>query len=293
MIERILVPTDGSPESAQAVPIATQIARAQGADILLMQVVSYPIVTDQYETMLTYDLYQQVLDAAEEDAKSNLGRLEAEVQGHGVRATTIQVNGSPAALLIDAEREQKIDLVVMATHGRSGLARFALGSVADRMLREGTRPVLLARSTDSEPTLKTALLMLDGSGVSEEAVPVVKTLAGRPIENVKLFRAVDDLSDRTSARTYLEGVAGHLAGEGLNIETAVDVGDPTMLVRRAAQDTDLVILCTHGRGGFDRFRHGSVAERVVREVDKPVLLIRAGAVAAIQQTGTVRSGVTA
>ena len=186
------------------------------------------------------------------------------------------MQGSPAAVLLDVEREQNIDLVVMGTNGRSGLARFALGSVADRMVREGTRPVLLARTPELEPALKTALLMLDGSGVAEEAVPMVKTLAGRPIEIVKLFRAVDDVVDRGAAHTYLEGVSRHLAAEGVKTEITVDVGDPTILVRQAAQDTDLVVLSTHGRGGFDRFRHGSVADRVVRETEQPVPLIRVG-----------------
>jgi nucleotide-binding universal stress UspA family protein len=288
VIERIMVPTDGSPESAEAVPIAMQIARAQGAEVLLLQIVPYLLLMDHYTTM-SPDIYQQLLDAAEEEAKENLRRLEAQLTDHGVRVKTNYLHGSPPAVLLDAERQQCIDLVIMGTHGRTGLVRFALGSVADRLVREGTRPVLLARATELEPPLKTALLMLDGSGVAEEAVPMVKTLAGRPIEIVKLYRAVDDPSDRAAASTYLEGVSAHLGAEGLKIEIAVEVGDPTALARQAAQGADLVVLCTHGRGGFDRFRHGSVADRVVRETAKPVLLVRAGMPATPEQNAPVAS----
>jgi nucleotide-binding universal stress UspA family protein len=275
MFERIMVPTDGSVESEQAMPIARQIASAQGAEVLLVQVIQYPVVYD-HDTTISGDIYQEMLDAAEDDARANLGRLKAQFEGRGIRATTMFLRGSPAVCLLDTEREQKADLVVMATHGRTGVARFALGSIADRMVREGTSPVLVARSSSLEPTLKTALLMLDGSGVAEEAVPMLEILAHRPIENVKLFRVVDDLSDRTAAATYLGAVGARLEAAGLKAEIVVDIGDPTFLVRRAAQGADLVVLSTHGRGGIDRFRHGSVADRVVREAEKSVLLVRAG-----------------
>jgi nucleotide-binding universal stress UspA family protein len=294
MIERILVPTDSSAESAQAVPIAMKIARAQGAEVLLLQVLPYPLIMDAY-TNVGPDVYQQVLDAAEEEARENLARLEAQLTDHGVRVGTTFLHGNVDAVLIDTEREQNIDLVIMGTHGRSGLARFALGSVADRMVREGTKPVLLARAREVEPALKSALLMLDGSGVAEEAVSMAKTLAGRPIEHLILYRAVDDPSDRRAAHTYLEGVSGHLAGEHLEIDITVEVGDPTVLIRQAAKGADLVVLSTHGRGGFDRFRHGSVADRVVREAEKPVLLVRAGttATAAPDQKQEVSSAANA
>jgi nucleotide-binding universal stress UspA family protein len=133
--------------------------------------------------------------------------------------------------------------------------------------------------------------MLDGSSVAEEAVPMVKTLAGRPIENLKLYRAVDDPSERAAASSYLEAVSARLGAQALKIEIAVEVGNPTALARQAAEAADLVVLCTHGRGGFDRFRHGSVADRVVRETTKPVLLVRAG-MAATQERSESASSVT-
>src|SRR5207248_2068986 len=105
----------------------------------------------------------------------------------------------------------------------------------------------------------------DGSGVAEEALPIVKELAGHPLSVVKLFRVVQDPGDRNAAAHYLEAVQADLSREGFKTEIAVETGDPALLVRRAAEDADLIVLSTHGRGGFDRLRHGSVAERIVRE----------------------------
>src|SRR6266567_6435343 len=244
MIRRILIPTDGSPASELAMPIAERLARAQGAEVLLLQVIRYPVVYDGFG--VGPDVYQMMLDASKDQAEANLGRLEAQFRDQGVRTKSLLLRGSPAACLLDVERDEEVDMVVMSTHGRTGLARFALGSVADRIVREGARPVITVPPTTSPSNLDSALLMLDGSDVAEEAVAVLEDLAIRPIKSIKLFRAVDDTSERTAARTYLEGASYRLAAAGFQTEIAVHLGDPISLVRRAAEDMDLVVLCTHG-----------------------------------------------
>jgi nucleotide-binding universal stress UspA family protein len=158
-----------------------------------------------------------------------------------------------------------------------GAARFTLGRVTDRLVREGRPPVLVVRrSSPAAPTLHRALVTLDGSDLAEEALPMVETLAGKPLESVVLLRIVANPQDQGPAMTYLEGVASRLSRLALKVEVVVGVGASTLGIERAARAVDLVILCTHGRGGVDRLRHGSVAEHVVREVDTPALLVRAG-----------------
>src|SRR5207253_2379404 len=127
--------------------------------------------------------------------------------------------------------------------------------------------VLVTRMA-SEPSdqLQRALVMLDGSGLAEEVLPLVSTLAGKPLQHLTLYRVVPEPGDRAAAATYLEGVAAGLGASGATTEIKVDLGDPRPNVERAATEVDLVILCTHGRGGFDRLRQGSVAEHVMRAV---------------------------
>lgn len=280
MIERIMLPTDGSPESDLATPIALQLAKAQNAEVLLVQVAKFPTpFVDGYgsEAYVSADLYDQVLQRVREDADSNLKLLQSEFEAAGIRASATRIDAVSAAFsLLAFESEHIPDLVVMASHGRTGLARFALGSIADRMVRIGTAPVLVVRASIDHELINSALVMLDGSGVAEEVLPMVESLALRPINRIKLFRAVADPDDRTAALTYLDGVRSRLRSSGLTIESQVDLGDAATLIERAAHDVDLVILCTHGRGGLNRFRHGSVAERVMHEAQKPVLMVRAG-----------------
>lgn len=281
MLQRILVPTDGSPESEKAIPIAAQIARAQGAELVVVRSIEpAPWLAAAGPEPAATDVFEEMLETIEQEAQESLARIEADLQAQGLRARAETLHGSPAATLLDWEVAHEPDLLVMATHGRSGLARFTMGSVTDRLVREGQTPVLVVRrSSPAATTLHRALVTLDGSGLAEEALPMVETLAGKPLESVILLRVVADARDQGPAMTYLEGVANRLSRLLLKTEAVVDVGAPTLAIERVARTVDLVIVCTHGRGGFDRLRHGSVAEHVVREVETPALLVRAGTIA--------------
>jgi nucleotide-binding universal stress UspA family protein len=279
MLEKILVPTDGSPESEKALAIAQRIAQAQGAELLLARAAE-PVsgAFAAVDEGASAEMYATVSQQIEEEAQDGLQSLEARLTAEGYRARTVLLRGPAAGALLDCEAKENPDLVVMASHGRGGLARFALGSVADRLVREGRCPVLVVRRSGADAgRMERALVMLDGSGLAEEVLPVVEALAGKPITAVRLFRVVADPTDREAALTYLQGVAARLAGRFASVETVVDTGEPRHVVARAAEEMDVVALCTHGRSGFDRLRHGSVAEFVTREVDKPALLVRAKA----------------
>ncbi|OGG45504.1 MAG: hypothetical protein A3F84_19095 [Candidatus Handelsmanbacteria bacterium RIFCSPLOWO2_12_FULL_64_10] len=274
MLKKILVPTDGSPESAWAIPVAEKLAVDHGARALLVQVLQYPDPGKRLRSAQR----EQMLELSTELARSNLDALAARFRSSGIEVESSLLFGSPAGGLLDVEVEQHPDLVVMSTHGHTGVARFALGSVADRVVREGLAPVLLVRGPVADLTFARALVMLDGSGVAEAALPMIEELTAHPITSVVLFRAITDSEDRVAATTYFLGVKERLTGSGLQIELSVEVGDPTELIRHASEGVDVIVLATHGRGGFNRFRHGSVAERIVREADKPVLLVRAAAI---------------
>jgi nucleotide-binding universal stress UspA family protein len=274
-MRRILVPTDGSPGSEKALPYATIVASAQNAEMIVVSVIDdLPIVAPGYGAT-SAAIYEEILRDNENAAKSHLEGIARKLTAAGIPVRTAVRRGPTAAALLDWEAEETPDLLVMATHGRTGLPRFALGSVADRMVREGTTPVLLVRSAPPTARLETALVMLDGSGVAEQVFPIIEDLAGKLLRSVTLYRVISDPNDRTAAMHYLEGATARLATTGLQVKSLVDVGDPRRTTVKAASRFDLVILCTHGRGGFDRLRHGSVAESVVQEVERPTLLVRA------------------
>jgi nucleotide-binding universal stress UspA family protein len=117
--------------------------------------------------------------------------------------------------------------------------------------------------------------MLDGSNLAEQAIRIARELAGRPIHTMVLYRAVSNPEREAATNAYLASVADQFSNLDVEIEQRGDLGVRVRAtIEKAARDVDLVILSTHGRGGFDRIRHGSVAEFVMTTVDKPLLLVR-------------------
>jgi len=278
-LQRILVPLDGSELSERALAPAAILAETHNAEVTLARVIEpVPWSGAGYDWTVNPELYQTLYDQLEQQAQSSLDHLAGRLSERGTAVRTLLRNGIPAAELLEIEAETQPDLVVMASHGRSGLQRFALGSVADRLVREGIAPVMLVRSfTLTTTRLEAALVGLDGSETAEAVLPFVERLAGKPLRSVRLVRAVATADELPEATRYLQGVTRRLEQAGLQSSFEAPVGAPAELILDASTGLDLVMLATHGRGGIDRFRHGSVAERAMRELPVPVLLVRARA----------------
>jgi nucleotide-binding universal stress UspA family protein len=141
---RILMPLDGSPVAEQILPPVTTMARALSAELILFQVSIAHIsgwMTDEW-----YFPIQGVLDTAEEDAQAYLSTVAGRLEEQGLDVATATSMGSVASCIVEYAEANQVDLIAMCTHGRTGLTRWALGSVADRVLRAGGTPILLVRA---------------------------------------------------------------------------------------------------------------------------------------------------
>ena len=165
----------------------------------------------------------------------------------------------------------------MCSHGRTGLARFALGSVAEHLLRHGTAPVLLVRPFGDPVSLEHAVVPLDGSERAEKALQVVDQLARSVVHEVTLLRVIGAAEEGPEAERYLEEVAARLTQKHLVCSRRVTQGDPAEAILDVAGTDKLVVLATRGRSGLMRWALGSVADRVAHGGAAAVLLVRAGA----------------
>jgi nucleotide-binding universal stress UspA family protein len=165
----------------------------------------------------------------------------------------------------------------MCSHGRSGLARFALGSVAEHLLRHGTAPVLLVRAFGPPITLQHAVVPLDGAALAEEALRVVNGLAPDVVREVTLVRVIEGPEQRSEAETYLAEAAQQLQVDHLACRRQVERGNAAQVILDVAGTDKLVVMATHGRCGLTRWALGSVADRVARGGVAAVLLVRARA----------------
>jgi nucleotide-binding universal stress UspA family protein len=141
MYERILVPTDGSPETERAVEHAVDLAAAHDATLLGVYVVN----TASYTTMPMETGWEGVGELLREDGETALERVEELARSAGVRTETHLLDGSPSREIVRFAEDAGVDLVVMGTHGRGGIDRLLLGSVAERVVRSSSAPVLTVR----------------------------------------------------------------------------------------------------------------------------------------------------
>lgn len=297
---KLLVPLDGSAYSERALPVALALARHSAAEIELVHVYDLPVVPglgSMYDTQLDVELRE--MRRADLEAVAERLRQVTDVP---VRITTLK--GPVGPTLAAHAASQLPALIVMTTHGRGGLSRLWLGSVADALVRHAGVPVLLVRGEGESPadvpapSFRRVLVPLDGSmiaeAVLEHAVRVgtpgattytllsvvePRLIAARPYPGMSTPPVdQDDLEPRRDeAQAYLDHVAGELRRSGATVATRVIVNlqaAPAILEAAAAEGADLIALATRGRGAVPRLVLGSVADKVVRGADTPVLVIR-------------------
>jgi nucleotide-binding universal stress UspA family protein len=146
MFDHIMVPLDGSELAERALLYARELAAATNATLHLVRVVDLPSAVKTNRLGAPVNVYAPVIDAQREEANAYLEEARAHEESAGRSVTVQRLDGDAATVLLDYVREAGIDTVVMTSHGGSGLTRWALGTVADRVTRGGTVPVLLVPS---------------------------------------------------------------------------------------------------------------------------------------------------
>jgi nucleotide-binding universal stress UspA family protein len=300
MIRSVLVPLDGSPFAEQALPLGVTIARACRAKLRLALVHEPPLPPpspDQADLFLIADLQRRRAERAY--LKEQAARLRADGP---LTVVTAVLDDPVAKALAEHVQATGVDLVVMTTHGRGPLSRLWLGSVADELVRTLAVPVLLVRPREGRPVPtpepgRRILVPLDGSPEGEAALEPAAELAERLRLGLTLVQVVelpplvaDGLPDfavpvtgglvemrRREAEKYLAAAAEPLCARGLPVDTTVvvhrAVADALLELARA-DDVVLVAVSTHGRGGIQRLLLGSVADKLVRAAERPVLVRR-------------------
>jgi nucleotide-binding universal stress UspA family protein len=297
-IRSVLLPLDGSEFAAQALPWAAAIARKARARLRLALVHQPPEPPPGDKASAR--LYTRIELALRKSQREYLRRTAAEVKAGSLQVTSVTLEGTPASALASYAREVGVDLVVMTTHGRGGLDRAWLGSVADQVLRSSEIPVLLIRPVEGhvpEPTAEEILVPLDGSRRAEAALPSAVAMARLFGSRLHLLQGVEPVAmvvdaptpfprtfddrlsalRRSEAKDYLEDLAAQVTAAGVPARATAVLSRGGLEAIRAAADSPgvgMIALATHGRGGLRRMVLGSVTDKLVRSGDLPVLVTR-------------------
>ena len=301
--ETVVIPLDGSQLARRMLPHALTLARAFDCRIHLVRATGATPIGQRWDQPALSGTADEDADMTPAEA---IAREAEGLRGSGLEVTATVKDGAAADLIVEAAEAQSAPLIAMATHGRSGLGRWLLGSVAEKVLQMSASPLLLVRS-DSEinlthsPFIARVVLALDGSQLAELAVSHAAAIAKKlrvPVTVLQVVRSTDAVAgghisiedeairdeageaEAPAVRRYLEETAERLRADGVvevstQVITRFDAADGILLGGGSSPNT-LVVMTSRGLSGIKRWALGSVTSRVVSHGEGPVLVIRAG-----------------
>jgi len=315
MFKKILIPLDGSKTAEQVLPYARTLAHALKSRVELLAVVDIGDLATSISSDKTLYLNNLIL-SGEGQSEAYL-KLMAKSFGDDIRVKCTVEKGRPEEVILEKTASDGV-LTAMATHGRSGINRWLLGSVAEKVVRGAENPVLLVRAAENAPSageahFKSVIVPLDGSTLAETILPSVIEWAKLLKLKVVLVRAYhipvlayaasddyytidyeeirEDL--KGEALGYLEKKAAELKRNGITeVASIAREGFGSEEILKLGRETadNLVAMCTHGRSGVKRWVLGSVTENVVRHSGNPMFVVHARSGAENSRTGPQEQG---
>jgi nucleotide-binding universal stress UspA family protein len=296
-MKTIVVPLDGSLLAEQVLPYTCTLATLLEARLCLLRVVVAPAPEGGLgESMAaTYGVGEPLANAHErwlysikqlrQNAERYLESYAARLRGSGLEVVTDVRCGPAADVIVEAALSYRAALIALATHGYSGVKRWALGSTTDKVAHATSTPVLIVRSTapTQAPAFERIMVPLDGSALARQALPLAAELARRARAELLLLHASAPPSaafarhDRPGPPAgELEAVAHDLRVQAVSVVTHEVSGHPAeAIVDQAARcGVNLIVMATHGASGLRRWALGSVADKVLHATTTPLILVR-------------------
>ena len=291
MYKRMLVPLDGSELAQVVLPYVEELIRTAGSEVILLRVCE---PEENYVDRMHRDYLDRVAEGILR-RRGDKGAVHCEV-----------VRGWPAEEIVGYAEQNDINLIAMSSHGRSGVPRWVMGSVAGEVLGRSGPPVLLVRPRALQQVMpqgwleRSILAPLDGSAEAEWIIPHVGWLARLRGAETVLLRICeplvipsdrspaiepsweewqDQMRDRCRSRAtqYLSGIEKAFQERELKVRTEVIWGKAAeeIISYTNRGGIDLIAITTHGRSGISRWVYGSVASKILAAVSIPILLINA------------------
>lgn len=280
MYRTILVPVDGSDLSEYAIPYAIEIARRAKGRVRLLRAMP--------ESLIVTDIPVSIQASARKLAQAEVDRL---VKSYGTAEVPVEADVRIGFPLEEIKRAAtKADLVVMTTHGRGGIQRWVMGSVADKVIRLCARPVLAIHppakrskamaAAGALRMFRDAMVTLDGSPASTQALRELRQIAegGTRVHLVRVVATDATPAAVDLAASQLKDAASNLVARGVNVVQAVEKNDsPAEAIVDYAlkKGCGVIAMTTRGAGGIERWLLGGVTDKVVRHGPTPVLVLRA------------------
>lgn len=280
-LRRILVSTDGSPESESAFAAIMPLVRAYAPEVTVLYVFEDPEASFM--------------------PPAHVARTCGALRANNVNASLELREGLPAEEILQVARSKNVDLIAMSTHGRGGVVRLIVGSVAEEVLRRTEIPLLVTRPGTTVHEWSRIVVALDGSERSESILPEAARLSQKLGARMDVLRVAMPVVAAGAGEApimlppedplpYLNGVVKRLKEQGVDARAVACEGRASEQILRHVTESGASLLCmtTHGRSGLARILLGSVAEEVVRKAPCPVLLQRTVPASAAKEPAAVK-----
>jgi uncharacterized protein len=265
--KKLLVCTDGSPNSQAAVNKTLALARLCGSTAFALQVLQ---IVPEFECVAP-----ELIARLSEEAHLQMEAITAQATAGGVTLKTLlRRSVSPYAAILEEIEQLQPDLVIMGRYGKTGLTRLMLGSVTARVI--GLSPVnVLVVPLGAALGFSRLLIASDGSPCSTAAFRTALAIARRTQAQLMAISVVSHQREIGPAEAILNHLRAKAQEYGLELESQIQVGEPDEAIAEAAQKNraELIILGCHGRTGWKRLLLGSVVERVIGRAACPVLVV--------------------
>jgi nucleotide-binding universal stress UspA family protein len=278
MFKKIVVTLDGSKLAEVALPYAEELAAKMGQDIVLLTVLETE-GSDEYKSRFRY------VDKIADITKHHIKKYIENNKGEAVNVEIVTRTGDPAEGITKYAFVSGSPLIVMASHGRSGIGRWAVGSVADKVVRSNyNQPVMLIRANKSHSDMrekriiKKALVTLDGSDASEMVIPYISQIASNLKMELTFLRVVPktNQTDPAEIEAYLQKICGRFKDKNIAVNYKINTGDVAENIINFADELafDLVAMSTRGMSRGNILSMGSVAQKVFLGGNVPLLLTK-------------------
>lgn len=269
-MNKILVPSDFSPQAMSAVRMASELIGESGGELHVINVVEVPVMHDSM-LMPTLSFEEEAMNELRANALAQFEKLRAKYSSH--RVVTEVLYGSPAVAIIDYIREKGIDLVVMGTQGASGLKEFLIGSNAEKIVRGAACPVVTVRKDVSPKSIKNIVFPNSLEPEQEHLMTRLKQLQQllKATLHIVWINTPANFSADNITQIKLKDFARRYMLTNFTLNVYNDEEEKTGVMNFARmKEADMIAMGTHGRKGIGHLLIGSIAEDVVNHVDIPI-----------------------
>jgi nucleotide-binding universal stress UspA family protein len=289
MFEKILVPMDTSPFAEQVLPSVVELARSFNSGVDLINICEDP--------------ESQKSGACRSYLEDKISLVKNALPGHPAQIKAATITGSPGQKILSYAKQEKVGLIIMSSHGLSGVPLWPLGSTVDRVLGQTGQPILIVRVKPPQEALpprslfKRILVPLDGSELGAGVIPYIREIAARRGSEVVLFHVIqtdkhlhtlgridsvpirEDEMDSLQARSkeYLSVEEAKFAGTGASTVSVVKTGNVAEEIIKYARENDcsLIAISSHGHSGFESWIIGSVTTKILHAGNKSLFFVPA------------------